>query len=305
MLKQWLKYGLAGAAGLISLGLLWGLIEPYRLAVETPEATVPNLPEAWAGQRIGQISDFQLGMWMHNINTARRGVEYLAEQRPAAVIISGDFIYKSLPDAEVEISKVVDVLKPLTAAEIPTYAVLGNHDYSHEPPVEALGQEVHAALEAVGIQVLENEAVALELPDQPGGSPLYLVGIGSRIAGKAEVATALAALPPESPRIALMHNPTSFLDFPADTAPFAVAGHTHGGQIRPVPFRPDWSVLKSLKDLPFPTDGWARDYGEPGNRLYINRGIGFSDVPLRINCPPEVTLFTLTGASDSSADSRI
>ncbi|MGB3760287.1 MAG: hypothetical protein WBA07_28570 [Rivularia sp. (in: cyanobacteria)] len=40
-------------------------------------------------------------------------------------------------------------------------------------------------------------------------------------------------------------------------------------------------------------DGWIKDYGKQGNRLYVNRGIGFSDIPIRINCPPEVTLFTL------------
>ena len=43
-------------------------------------------------------------------------------------------------------------------------------------------------------------------------------------------------------------------------------------------------------------DGWISDYGAPGNRLYVNRGIGFSVLPLRLNCPPELTWFTLTGA---------
>jgi predicted MPP superfamily phosphohydrolase len=40
-------------------------------------------------------------------------------------------------------------------------------------------------------------------------------------------------------------------------------------------------------------DGWIKNYGKQGNNLYVNRGIGFSDIPIRINCPPEVTLFTL------------
>jgi predicted MPP superfamily phosphohydrolase len=40
-------------------------------------------------------------------------------------------------------------------------------------------------------------------------------------------------------------------------------------------------------------DGWIPDYGAPGNRLYVNRGIGFSRVPIRINCPPELTWITL------------
>ena len=46
-----------------------------------------------------------------------------------------------------------------------------------------------------------------------------------------------------------------------------------------------------------PVDGWVDGwFGEPGNRLYVNRGIGFGTVPIRTNCPPEVTVFTLHSA---------
>ena len=47
------------------------------------------------------------------------------------------------------------------------------------------------------------------------------------------------------------------------------------------------------KDEPVHVDGWIQDYGAAGNRLYVNRGIGFSTIPIRINCPPEITIFTL------------
>ena len=43
-------------------------------------------------------------------------------------------------------------------------------------------------------------------------------------------------------------------------------------------------------------DGWADVYGEPGNRLYVSRGVGFSLIPFRLNCPPELTMFTLTSS---------
>jgi predicted MPP superfamily phosphohydrolase len=42
-----------------------------------------------------------------------------------------------------------------------------------------------------------------------------------------------------------------------------------------------------------PSDGWLLDAGAPGNRLYVNRGIGLSHLPLRIGCPPELTFFSL------------
>lgn len=121
---------------------------------------------------------------------------------------------------------------------------------------------------------------------------MFILGIDAHAPDRDDVPAAWATVPVGTPRIALMHNPESFAAFPAGAAPLAVAGHTHGGQIR-VPFLPRWSWLMLTKDEPVHADGWIAGLGAPGNRLYVNRGIGFSTVPLRINCPPELTVFTL------------
>ncbi len=94
-----------------------------------------------------------------------------------------------------------------------------------------------------------------------------------------------------------MHRPASFAELPAGAAPFALAGHSYGGQIR-IPFTPNWSWVSLIREKRVYADRWIRDYGDPGNRLYINRGIGFSELPIRINCRPELTVFTLRAASD-------
>ena len=281
----------------ILLGLLvaWGLIEPYLVDNEEETAIISNLPPAWSGKKVAQLSDFQVGMWWDNIPTIAKSVERLIEAKPAAVLITGDFIYHAKPDPEKEINQVVELLRPLAEANIPTYAVLGNHDYGIknkgvEPDLE-LAAQLENALENAGIEVLNNEAVTIPLQNQQ--SDLYIVGIDSHWANDDNVAQALAQIPANSPRIAMMHNPDSFESFPADTAPFAVAGHTHGGQIR-LPFLPDWSWLSFAKDDKVYADKWVEEeYGKPGNSLYVNRGIGFSDIPIRINCTPEITLFTL------------
>ena len=64
-----------------------------------------------------------------------------------------------------------------------------------------------------------------------------------------------------------------------------------------LPFTPEWSWITFRLEDEVHADGWIDGYGAPGNRLYVNRGIGFSVLPIRINCPPEITMFTLSGAA--------
>lgn len=51
--------------------------------------------------------------------------------------------------------------------------------------------------------------------------------------------------------------------------------------------------MSLVKSHEVQADGWIAGYGQAGNRLYVNRGVGFTYVPVRINCPPELTMFTL------------
>ncbi len=293
MVKK-LKYAAAGLASAIALLAIWGFIEPRFLNTEKEVAEIPNLPASWEGKQIGQLSDFQIGMWAGNPGTARRSVEQMIEANPAAVLISGDFIYHAEPNPEEEIEVAVSIVRPLVEAGIPTYAVLGNHDYGMSSkkanPGEQLASSLETELEAAGVVVLENESVAMQLPESD--EPLYLVAVDSLWSNDDNVDAALSDVPEGSPRVALMHNPDSFELFPANTAPLAVSGHTHGGQIR-LPNSPQWSWLRFTQNDKVYADGWAKGYGKEGNNLYVNVGIGMSIIPIRVFCPPEMTLFTL------------
>ena len=101
------------------------------------------------------------------------------------------------------------------------------------------------------MEVLQNEAVPLSPPASPGGSaptvdgqapsghrPLYLVGIDAHLPDRDRPALAVGRVPDGAPRLVFMHNPASFPDLPTGSAPLAIAGHTHGGQIR-APFFPN------------------------------------------------------------------
>lgn len=292
-----------GIAALVLAVLLWAFLEGYLVDVQAHEVPLADLPEGWDGRRVALIADLQVGMWLANRRTIARIVRRIVRERPDVVLIAGDFVYDASDKPEA-VRDAARLVAPLASAGLPTYAVLGNHDYAmpgkDAPKDAALAEEVRRAVEAVGIRVLENEAVVL--PNPSSADPLYLVGLGAHVPGHDSPEAAFADVPSDAARIVMMHHPNSFEILPRGAAPLAVAGHTHGGQFQ-VPFTPDWTWMTYTRDDRVHTDGFAGGYGERGNLLYVNRGIGFSVVPLRLNCPPELTLFRLRRV-ESHAHSR-
>ena len=272
--------------------VVWGAaVEPrFLLDDHAFEAELPGLAPGWDGQTLALIADFQVGMWMDNPGMVRDAVQDILDDSVAAVLIAGDFVYQ--PDAD-KIAEAVDLVRPLGEAGVPVVAVLGNHDYSvmkeHSEVRQDLGALLRRGLEGAGVTVLENDAAPLVAD----GDTLWIAGVGSTWAERADVDATLAAVPEGAPRVWLMHNSEAFRDIPGEAAHLALAAHTHGGQVRVLP-GDHRSWLDIVRAGEVAEDGWAADsIGAPPNRIYINRGIGFSGVPVRINCRPELTLITL------------
>lgn len=278
--------------GILGLILLYGVaIEPRLLLDEKAfEAELPNLAPGWDGKTLALVADFQIGMWLDNPGMAAEALQDAIDDSVSAILIAGDFVYD--PDAS-RIEEAVALIRPAVASGIPVVAVLGNHDYSvmqkNSRVRTDLAADLTRALEAAGVTVLENEA----MPLVAGGDTLWIAGVGSTWAERADVPATLAAIPTGAPRVWLMHNSEAFRDIPSEAAHLALAAHTHGGQVRILPGeRSSW--LDIVRDGEVAADGWAADsIGAPPNRIYINRGIGFSGVPVRINCRPELTEITL------------
>lgn len=300
----WWFFGSGAVVSFLLLG--WSaVIEPRLLVEEREEATIPALAKTWNGSRVALIADLQIGMWLGNSGTVRRAVERVIEMRPAAVFIAGDFVYHALEGEaattdrrNAAVRAAIDLVRPLPTANVPTYAVLGNHDYRLKsgsvPTRPKLAVTLRRELENIGVRVLQNDAVPMIAPGAPSedASALWLVGLAPHLPDRDQTSAAFEQVPDGAPRIVLMHNPDSFAQLPAGSAPLALAGHTHGGQVR-FP----WQALRHLlgwvnQERP-ELCGWIHHYGEPGNRLYINRGLGFSRLPIRFNSPPEITVFTL------------
>jgi uncharacterized protein len=297
----------------IALTVYGAAIEPRIVKRESITAAIPNLPPAWEGKQIAVFADLQVGMHLANIDAARRLSRSVVSIHPAMVLIAGDFVYGADSNVADQMRRVAEILHPILDEHIPVYAVLGNHDYSimHEyqrgEQDNLVARQVRSALRGAGVQMMDNVVLplpiprAVPVPDEPplvveGVPALYLVGIGERWANNDKTVETMAKVPPGAPRIVFMHNPDDFADIPAGEAPLALAAHTHGMQLG-IPYVSDYLWRHYYSDRGSGLEGWIDHYGEPGNRLYINRGIGFSVVPARVNAFPELTVVTLRNGS--------
>ena len=280
-----------GGAALLLLVVYGAAVEPrFVLDERRYQAAVPGLGEPWQGAEVAVFSDLQVGMWWANTAMVERVVDRVVQEDPVAALVPGDFVYSESPRVAVQVDTVTDLLAPLAEAGVPTFVVLGNHDHA-----VGASEELTAAFEEMGFVVLHNQAA--EVPGTQVGAeedePLYVVGLAATRPGLTDVDAALSGVPSGAPRVVMMHNPTAFPRLPAASAPLAVAGHTHCGQIA-LPGLPRWSYISLTEEEKVVADGFAAEqYGASGNRLFVTCGIGFSIVPVRINAAPQVAFFEL------------
>jgi predicted MPP superfamily phosphohydrolase len=159
------------------------------------------------------------------------------------------------------------------------YATLGNHD------MMVGGRYVYGDLVSQGLPVLRNSAVPLER----NGQRLWLVGLGSACARDADPDRAFpdSGVRDREAMIVLAHEPDILPEIARYNPGLMLSGHTHGGQVC-IPLLPPAFLPQYGKHY---VQGWFRC---GSTQLYVNRGIGTIGVPFRVNCPPEITVLTLT-----------
>lgn len=254
-------------------------MEPNRFAIETIRLKLPRLSHRFSGLRVVQISDIHMGGWM-NPERLQRVADLVSAQKPDVLLITGDFLigYDFDDAAQQAIQGLVKGLGPL-AASIPTFAVLGNHDYWIS------ARAVRDMLHSTGITDLTNRVFTLTRENQH----LHLCGVDDVWDGEVRLDDVIDQLNGDGAAILLAHEP-DFADTSAPTGRFdlQLSGHTHGGQI----------VLPFIGPPRLPYLG--RKYPSGLYKVkemfqYTNRGVGMARLPIRINCPPEITLFILEG----------
>lgn len=269
----------AAAAG---MALYSGEIARHEIDLTPRTLAISNLPNAFQGFRIVQISDIHLDEFtepfflervVHNVNALN----------PDMVLLTGDFVtHGSLTflNGRHAAFHCGEILSTLTCPL--RYACLGNHDVAVSAPL------VIEALTTNGIPVLVDE----HIPIERNGSRLWLCGVNDPGTTNPRLELAVPPLP-DGPVLLMAHEP-DYADVVVQhprghLVDVMLAGHTHGGQIR-LPF---------LGPLVLPPMGkiYAEGLFRVRNmQLYVNRGIGTVGLPFRLNCPPEITVFTLQSA---------
>src|SRR3954464_13477376 len=187
---------------ILAAAVIYGTaIEPRILLREDHAAPIPALPAAWEGRQVAMFADLQIGMWWANTDAGRRAVGGTVKLKPALVLIAGDFVYKADDEVDPLMQQVLGLLQPLIDSKIPTYAVLGNHDYelmNEGSQMEtAVARRVRFALDSAGIHMMDNRAAAVWAPgaDSATSGPLYIVGVGDKWARNDSATAVLARLP--------------------------------------------------------------------------------------------------------------
>lgn len=231
--------------------------------------------------KIIQVTDFHFGMFF-DADLLERLVRELNKLEADALFVTGDVFHTSMTPVE----ESVPILQRLKLRRLGNYAILGNHDFY------AGERRSVRALEQGGLTLLRNRWVSF----QEGDAKIHLGGIDDPMVNwvwgaefpkfREFVATAPKA---RGFRLLLSHRPNIFPYASTAQIDLTLSGHIHGGQIiLPDPGNPRGLSIAGIVSRY--TNGW---YREQQSRMYLNRGVGLTFIPWRINCPAEITLFHL------------
>jgi predicted MPP superfamily phosphohydrolase len=264
------------------MALYAGEIARHELDIVQQPIAITNLPSAFQNYRIVQISDMHLEEFTEPsfLEHVVRQVNNLA---PDLVLITGDFITHgafTYTAGAYAANRCAEILSAITCPL--RYGCLGNHD------VAAGAHIVMDALDFHGIPILVNQ----HLPIERNGSRIWVCAVHDPETGAPNLDLTLPTNP-DGPVILMAHEP----DY-ADTVAvhprghlvdLMLSGHSHGGQVK-------FPIVGALILPPMGTKYPEGHYRFQQMQLYVNRGLGTVGLPFRLNCPPEITVFTLRTA---------
>lgn len=268
--------------GYLLYGALWGK-EDFRVRQVT--FTSPDLPAAFDGYRLLQLSDIHIGSWGDDDAAIRRAVRLCNDQRPDAIVFTGDLVNSRAT----ELAPFLTALSQLQAPD-GVYSVLGNHDYGtyarwSSPREQAANLDTLKRLERqLGWRLLLNEHHCLHR----GSDSIVVAGVENSgrppFPDRGDLRRALQGTNGRF-RILLSHDPTHWRRevLPRTDVQLTLSGHTHDMQVSFFGFSVSRWIYPEHRGL----------YLEGGRALYVNIGLGYVLFPLRLGAWPEITVITL------------
>jgi len=237
--------------------------------------TIPikGLNASLEGFKILQMSDFHLYPYTQP-ELIRQSVELCNTRNADLVVLTGDYVWLQA-EAIFELTAILSGLQTRQGI----YAIIGNHDIWTDVNI------VRSGFDRQRIPILTNEGVPISV----GKGSFYLAGLDDGQSGQPDLNAALEDAPPGDPVVLLFHEPDLADEVSLDgRVNLQLSGHSHGGQIR----------LPGFGAFILPYLGRKYDYGlYQVNQmwLYTNGGLGTITIPVRYNCPPEITEVILVG----------
>ena len=269
----------SAAAAATGLALYSNEIARHELEITNRTITIANLPQPFDGFRVVQFSDIHLEEFAEEY-FLRRVIAQVNALTPDLVLITGDFVSRGplpLATSLAAAARCAEILSTLTCPQ--RFGILGNHDVTVGPTI------IRDHMANNGLPLLVNQHVPIER----NGARIILAGVDNYSEAHPDLFLAVPPAP-DAPVILMVHEP----DFARVVAvhprgplvSLILSGHTHGGQV----------ILPGIRPLALPPLGryYPQGHFNVGpTQLYVNRGIGTVGIPFRLNCPPEITVFTL------------
>jgi predicted MPP superfamily phosphohydrolase len=283
---------IAGIPGvLLLIGIFYGVTRgKYRYKVHRVELSFSNLPAAFDGFTITQLSDIHAGSF-DNKRAVQKAIKLVNAQESDLLVFTGDLVNNKAS----EMDPWIDIFSGIEAA-MGKFSILGNHDYGDyvswpsEAHKEANMTQLYDVHDQIGFNLLKNDNLKIERD----GEFIELLGIenwgSGRFAKYGDMDKTLEGTSAGSFKILLSHDPSHWKEQVVDGKEqihLTLSGHTHGMQFgfefKGIRFSPvQWRYKE-----------WAGLYEKNDRYLYVNRGFGFLGFPGRVGIWPEITVITL------------
>ena len=281
-----------GLAAVPFLSLIYGMtIGKYNYKVIRQTLFFPDLPDAFDGFKITQISDIHSGSF-DDENKIRYAIDLINEQESDLLLFTGDIVNAKAD----EMHPWIDIFKGIKKHEYGKYSILGNHDYGAylDWKSEKAKAENFVAIKdlhrQIDFKLMLNENVKIK----KGKDEIALIGVenwGKHFGEFGDIDKASENVTATDFKILMSHDPSHW-EYIVKRHPkniqLTLSGHTHGMQFGiEIPGYFKWSLAKYIYKQ------WAGLYEEFGRYVYVNRGFGFHAYPGRVGIMPEITVFEL------------